>query len=314
MSFMFYYLKIKVGQKNSSHTCCADAGKVGWWLFSRMKKTGRKAFNGLTFILLSAVLFFCFITSAYPMDITLRWNANTESDLAGYKIYYKMGFPDSPYNGTGALEGASPIEVGKETEVTLHGLLDDEVYYFAVTAYDVESLESNYSNEVDALSITLHQGSNLISLYRQPDDTDVSSVLGPISGKYASIWTFIDNNWRVFDPSSPGFSDLTAMEAGRGYWIEMNEPAVLLTYGSAASNSINLVNGSNLVGYNSARSQAIAVALDSIDGKYVSVWTFIEGNWRVYDPANSGFSDLTAMEPGCGYWIDSTETCTWSVH
>jgi hypothetical protein len=278
-----------------------------------MQEKGRKAFNSLKFILSPAALLFCFITPAFPMDITLEWNANTESDLSGYRVYYKTGSSGPLYNGTGALEGNSPIEIGIITEFTLHGLLDGEVYFFAVTAYDVEGLESNYSDEVDALSIPLYQGSNLISFYRQPKDSAISTVLSPISDKYISVWTYMDNSWKIYDPSSPGFSDLNTVEAGRGYWIDMNEPATLLTYGSTASNSINLVNGANLVGYNASRSQAIADALVSIDGKYVTVWAFINGNWRVYDPDNAGFSDLTTMDPGCGYWIDATEACTWTL-
>jgi hypothetical protein len=160
---------------------------------------------------------------------------------------------------------------------------------------------------------TLNQGWNLISLYEQPVDTDIASVLSSISGKYSSVWAFIGNSWKVYDPANPGFSDLTTMEAGMGYWIDMSESATLVIPDSAPSNSINLVRGSNLVGYNSSGSQAIADALASIDGNYLSVWAFIRGSWKVYDPANPGFSDLTTMELGYGYWIDASEACTWTL-
>jgi len=160
---------------------------------------------------------------------------------------------------------------------------------------------------------TLNQGWNLISLYEQPVDTDIASVLSSISGKYSTVWAFIDNSWKVYDPANPGFSDLTTMEAGMGYWIDMSESATLVISGSAPSNSINLVSGWNLVGYNSASSLAIADALASIDGNYLSVWAFIDGNWKAYDPANPGISDLTSMEPGDGYWINASEACTWTL-
>jgi hypothetical protein len=258
-------------------------------------------------------LLFCFVTPCHAMDITLAWDDNTEPNLAGYKVYYDTDGSGAPYSGAGAAEGDSPIDVGNVTEFTLSDLLDGKVHYFTVTAYNDENLESGYSNEVDALSISLFQGPNLISLYRQPGDTDIESVLSSISGKYTSVWAYIDNTWKVYDPVNPCFSDLTTMEAGRGYWVEMNESATMIVAGLVPSNSTNLVNGSNLVGYNSASPWDTPDSVASIEGQYVSVWAFIEGSWKVYDPANPGFSDLMIMEPGRGYWIDVSEACVWNV-
>jgi hypothetical protein len=258
-------------------------------------------------------LLFCFVTPCHAMDITLAWDANTEPNLAGYRVYYDTDGSGAPYDGEDAWEGPSPIDVGNVTEYTLSDLPDGEVHFFAVTAYNNEDLESGYSNEVDALSISLSQGSNLISLYRQPEDTDIASVLSSISGKYTSVWAFIDNTWKVYDPLNPGFSDLTTMEAGRGYWVEMNESATMIVAGLVPSNATDLVNGSNLVGYNSANPWDTPGAVASIDGQCVAVWAFIEGSWKVYDPENPGFSDLTTMEPGYGYWIDVSEACVWNV-
>ena len=53
-----------------------------------------------------------------------------------------------PYNGTGATEGDSPIDVGNVTEFSLHGLPDDASVRFVATAYNDQGLESGYSNEV----------------------------------------------------------------------------------------------------------------------------------------------------------------------
>lgn len=117
----------------------------------------------LKYILLSIPLSFCFATMGYTKDVTLMWYANTESNLEGYKIYYDS---DSgyPYEGIGAMEGDSPIIIINELndpehpeytpenpEYTIHGLDDQEDYYFVLTAYDIEGYESGYSNEVDTL-------------------------------------------------------------------------------------------------------------------------------------------------------------------
>jgi hypothetical protein len=94
------------------------------------------------------VLLLCFVKLGYAKDVILEWDPNTEPDLAGYKVYYKTGSSGEPYNGTGAAEGDSPVDVGNVTTYTLHGLADGLTYFFVVTADDTEDLESDYSNEV----------------------------------------------------------------------------------------------------------------------------------------------------------------------
>ena len=258
-------------------------------------------------------MFFVWGLPAYALDITLQWDANTETDLAGYMVYYKTETSGPSYNGTGAVEGNSPINVGNTTEITLHGLDEDVTYFFAVTAYNTDQLESGFSNEVDALGVSLDSGSNLVSLYRQPEDTSLPAVLNSIDGQYSAVWAYVNGNWQVYDPANPGFSDLSTMEAGKGYWVEMNQPGVLLMYGPTSPASISLTTGSNLVGYFCPSTQSIADAILSIDSDVISVWAYVNGTWRVYDALNPGFSDLTEMEPGIGYWIETSGTCTWSL-
>ena len=271
----------------------------------------RSAFRKRLGLLILMFLVWC--TPAYALDITLQWNANTETDLAGYMVYYKTETSGPSYDGTGAFEGNSPIDVGDTTGITLHGLDEDVVYFFAVTAYNTDQLESGFSNEVDALGVSLNSGANLVSLYRQPEDTSLSAVLDSIDGQYAAVWAYVDGYWRVYNSANPGFSDLNTMEAGKGYWIEMYEPSVLLMYGPTSSTSIGLTAGSNLAGYLSSSAQSIAEAIGSIESDLISVWAYIDGIWRAYDALNPGFSDLNMMEPGIGYWIETSGTCTWSL-
>jgi len=79
------------------------------------------------------------------VDIT--WDANTEDDLAGYRVFYKTGSSGEPYAGTGAAQGSSPIFVGNRTSFQLTGLAPDETYYIVLTAVDVSANESAYSLE-----------------------------------------------------------------------------------------------------------------------------------------------------------------------
>jgi hypothetical protein len=70
-------------------------------------------------------------------DVTLAWDPNTETDLAGYKIYV----------GTAPGSYATNHNVGLVTTYTVTGL-GPGTYYFAATAYNAAQLESAYSNEV----------------------------------------------------------------------------------------------------------------------------------------------------------------------
>ena len=124
----------------------------------------RKALNILSpgkVILLSSLVFFFTLSQSHAMDVTLQWDANIEPDLDGYKIYYDTGSSGEPYDGTDADPGHSPITlpVGDlpdpgNPEYSLTGLNDNETYFFVVTAFDTEGLESDYSNEVNALGVT----------------------------------------------------------------------------------------------------------------------------------------------------------------
>jgi hypothetical protein len=76
-------------------------------------------------------------TLARASDVTLMWDANTETALTGYKVYY--GAASGSYSQT--------IDVGNVTTFTVTGL-GVGVYFFAVTAYNTLGLESGFSNEV----------------------------------------------------------------------------------------------------------------------------------------------------------------------
>jgi fibronectin type III domain protein/BACON domain-containing protein len=70
----------------------------------------------------------------------LTWNAVTDSDLAGYKVYLR----------TSAGSYAAPIATLPKTTTsyTVTGLQTDTTYFFVITSYDTAGHESLHSNEV----------------------------------------------------------------------------------------------------------------------------------------------------------------------
>jgi len=72
----------------------------------------------------------------------LSWDANTETDVVGYRVYYGTS-PGSYLQVRGA-----GIDVTSGTGYTVTGLTSGVRYYFVVTAFDGSGNESDYSREV----------------------------------------------------------------------------------------------------------------------------------------------------------------------
>ena len=93
--------------------------------------------------LIISILFLCFQTTSYALDITLQWDANTEPDLDHYVIYWGTKY-DAPY-------GYNSGNIDKsQTTHTVTGLSDDKTYYFVARAFDTEGLKSGPSNQVSS--------------------------------------------------------------------------------------------------------------------------------------------------------------------
>ncbi len=95
-----------------------------------------------------AALFVSFETSASAANqIILSWDPNTEPDLEGYVLYGKQGSPDLPFDYVDTypeVDLADPLN----PRAVITDLDSEVTYYFAVTAYDTQGNESDYSNIV----------------------------------------------------------------------------------------------------------------------------------------------------------------------
>lgn len=74
--------------------------------------------------------------TAVPKDqsVTLSWNKVLDEDVAGYLIFY--GTEPGMYFGTASSLGTSPIDAGNTNTLTIEGLENGQLYYFAVSSYD----------------------------------------------------------------------------------------------------------------------------------------------------------------------------------
>ena len=74
-------------------------------------------------------------------NVSFRWDANTEADLEGYRIYR------STSSGTGyVLKGTVLAPATEFTDLNI----PDGTYFWVATAFDTNGNESGYSNELTA--------------------------------------------------------------------------------------------------------------------------------------------------------------------
>jgi fibronectin type 3 domain-containing protein len=75
-------------------------------------------------------------TNAPTTSVTLAWDRNRETDIAGYNVYY------------GRASGDYTRLVTVTNPTAMIAVKGSKTLYFAVTAYDTDGLESEFSEEV----------------------------------------------------------------------------------------------------------------------------------------------------------------------
>jgi len=79
--------------------------------------------------------------SRTEQSVSLAWNANPETNIVGYRLYY----------GTTSQSLTNTVDAGPQLTVTVNGLREGVTYYFAVTARNLDELESDFSDQVSYL-------------------------------------------------------------------------------------------------------------------------------------------------------------------
>ncbi len=170
-------------------------------------------------------------------------------------------------------------------------------------------------------SISLISGWNLISLPVTPATwRSIPNTLSTVSGKVNRIWMYDASNgkWLVYNTvsSTPSDANFTSLEAGRGYWIEMNASGTLTGSGtlyeqlvpsgdtpSTQLPQIQLAEGWNLIGYYQLpgyTDRPIANALSKLSG----AWSGAGSDIIAFSPSTlQPLTPTLTMNPGIGYWL-----------
>jgi chitodextrinase len=150
-------------------------------------------------------------------DVTLAWNSNVETDIAGYQISY--GFAPGQYGGM--------VDAGNRTSYRFTDLQSGATYYFAVRAYNTNGLYSPFSPEVSAAipAATPLQLTSIATNYTSPKPvgTQIAFAAAATGGAapYQYKWfislgstTYVQQAWStnntlVWTPLKAGFYTIT---------------------------------------------------------------------------------------------------------
>jgi hypothetical protein len=266
----------------------------------------------LIFLLLPLLTF---NAHAGPQSVSLAWDPNTDPGLAGYKLYY----------GTQSRNYTTSIDAGSQISYAALGLQAGTTYYFAVTAYDNQGVESDYSNEVihyvpepgsqtnQTFTRTLNPGWNFISIPIQPTDSAIPVVFADILSDIQVVWSYDNANhkWLKYrrDLLPQAANTLASVDTGKGYWVFMNQHGTLNITGAAISQpTIRLYEGWNLAGYSGVDGVLVESSLQgggNID--WSAAWNWSDQKWycKTASPSDplASVGQLDELRQGNAYWV-----------
>jgi len=249
----------------------------------------KNIYSQTLFRCLFAVLFLCLFVMGpgpgYTGEVTLTWDANTETDLAGYKVFAGTS--------SGSYDVNNPIDVGNWTSCTMSGLQEGTTYYYVAKAYNTAGLESDYSNEVSynapvtSYTITASCGSN--------GSLSPSGTVSVTSGGSQTFTMIPDSGYAVsnvvVDGSSIGaatsypFSNVTANHSIAVTFAAVPKYTIAASCGSGGS-----ISPSGTVSLSSGTSQTYTMT-PKTGYKIASV---LVDNVKVGTPTSYAFSNITA--------------------
>jgi len=188
-----------------------------------------------------------------------------------------------------------------------------------------------------SFNITLNKKWNLISVPFVMLDGSIDAAFADIKDKVIGVWTYdaAADTWYVYKPNGP--NTIHQMVPGWGYWVLMNESAMLNIGGSLFSPAQTppqkqLVHGWNLIGYYGTdgllnytgpfgSGRTSYCALQSLVDTQIGYprWSSLVTYWQLKSSPSPwpweylGTADK--MDPGAGYWleIDVPDTYTFST-
>ncbi len=215
---------------------------------------------------ITALVSLCFSAPAFARSVTIGWDANTETDLAGYVVRY----------GTASGNYTVAVDVGNRTDFAL--TLDEfTTYYVAVEAYNVSRTHSPLSSEIVVGADYSTCDFGLSSTSASVGATATSLTVGltaqaqcPWTASSFSSWITVSGRTAT---RGSGTVSLKIAANGTGMsrvgTIAIGGRSLMITQGSTASCSVSATAAQFSMFLNEGASRAIAVSASGTQ----CVWT-----------------------------------------
>lgn len=234
----------------------------------------RKTHVRLRLLLLALAILMPFASPALAADVTLAWDANTETAVSGYRVGY----------GTASGTYSSTVDVGNWTSVNISGLITGRTYFFACKAYDSAGRESAYSGEV---SYTPPAAACTYSISPASQSVGSSGATGSVT-----VTTQAGCAWSA--SSSASWLSVTAGSSGSGTGT-VGYSAAANTAAASRSATLSIAGNAFTVSQQGATASAVTIAASAGSGGTISP----SGTATVA----SGSSKTYAIRPGWFYRI-----------
>jgi hypothetical protein len=156
--------------------------------------------------------------------------------------------------------------------------------------------------------INLSKGWNFVSFPLLPGpSTPVGTVLAGVMSDLRIVWGYdaATKTWLKY-PNGVGQNALTAIEAGKGYWIYMNQAnAINLSGWTHMADTIHLSEGWNLIGFSGVDSQSANFVFTMTQIGWESIWGWSNGRWTTRTPvwATLSLPLVENIAAGKAYWL-----------
>ena len=141
-------------------------------------------------------MFFALLQNPVQADgnVAFAWDRSAETSIVDYRIYY----------GGVSRSYTNMVSTGNATSVTIGNLAEGVTYYFAVTAYDIFGLESDFSDEIRYLVPM----AAVVQMRVAPAGQTILTVTGPIGRTYDIQATEDLKTWTVIGTVTVGASGM----------------------------------------------------------------------------------------------------------
>jgi hypothetical protein len=264
-----------------------------------------KTSQGLKLIprLMFIILFICAFSLScqnlsFASTVVLQWEPVTDTNLAGYKVYYQADSSAQPLRGTGAHQGPSPIIIpNPNTETitaTISGLDPTHPYYFIVVAYNNSGIESSLSNIVSVpvlaslLSVSL-SGNGAGNLNSAPSGITCESgtCVSPIAIGSSLILYATPSSSPTKLSYFSGWTGACNSKSGNSCTVDMTANRSV-TASFTSLNPVKIVNGASYTSLQSAYS--VATSSNSILAQAVTLSGNFSANSNKTITLNGGFN------------------------